>query len=67
MWVYVERMHGIVEKMNFTLSRYKELCLALLDSGYTPLTVYSYLDKWKGRYDYLSKSTKDYINMKNNS
>ncbi|MGB3457735.1 MAG: hypothetical protein WBB08_00255 [Halobacteriota archaeon] len=29
--------------MDFTLSRYKELCLALLDSGYTPLTVYSYL------------------------
>jgi len=29
--------------MDFTLSRYKDLCLALLDSGYTPLTVYSYL------------------------
>jgi len=43
LWVYVERMHGIVEKMDFTLSRYKDLCLALLDSGYTPLTVYSYL------------------------
>jgi hypothetical protein len=28
---------------DFTLDRYKELCLALLDSGYTPLTVYSYL------------------------
>ena len=43
LWVYVERMHGIVKKMDFSLSRYKELCLALLDSGYTPLTVYSYL------------------------
>ena len=43
MWVYVEKMHGIVEKMDFTLSKYEELCLALLDSGYTPLTVYSYL------------------------
>ena len=28
---------------DFTLKRYKDLCLALLDSGYTPLTVYSYL------------------------
>ncbi len=28
---------------DFTLERYKELCLALLDSGYAPLTVYSYL------------------------
>ena len=28
---------------DFTLEKYKELCLALLDSGYTPLTVYSYL------------------------
>jgi hypothetical protein len=36
-------MHGIVEKMDFTLSKYKELCLALLNSGYTPLTVESYL------------------------
>jgi len=36
-------MHGIVKNMDFTLSRYKDLCLALLDSGYTPLTVYSYL------------------------
>ena len=35
-------MRGI-EKMDFTLSGYKDLCLALLDSGYTPLTVYSYL------------------------
>ncbi len=43
LWVYVEKMQGIVKKMDFTLSRYKELCLALLDSGYTPLTVYSYL------------------------
>ncbi|NQE52773.1 hypothetical protein C5S29_04200 [ANME-1 cluster archaeon GoMg3.2] len=29
--------------MDFTLSRYSDLCLALLDTGYTPLTVYSYL------------------------
>ena len=43
LWVYVERMHGIVEKMDFTLSKYEKLCLALLDSGYTPLTVYSFL------------------------
>jgi len=28
---------------DFTLEKYKELCLALLDSGYTPQTVYSYL------------------------
>jgi len=28
---------------DFTLKRYKDLCLALLDSGYTALTVYSYL------------------------
>ncbi|HJH25353.1 MAG TPA: hypothetical protein C5S37_00965 [Methanophagales archaeon] len=35
-------MRGI-EKMDFTLSGYKDLCLALLGSGYTPLTVYSYL------------------------
>ena len=28
---------------DFTLKKYKQLCLALLDSGYTPLTVYSYL------------------------
>ena len=28
---------------DFTLEKYKDLCLALLDSGYTPLTVYSYL------------------------
>ena len=28
---------------DFTLKKYEELCLALLDSGYTPLTVYSYL------------------------
>ena len=28
---------------DFTLEKYKELCLALLDSGYTPLTVESYL------------------------
>jgi hypothetical protein len=28
---------------DFTLDKYKDLCLALLDSGYTPLTVYSYL------------------------
>jgi len=29
--------------LDFTMGKYKELCLALLDSGYTPLTVYSYL------------------------
>ncbi|NOR78689.1 MAG: hypothetical protein GQ523_09805 [Methanophagales archaeon] len=28
---------------DFTLKKYEELCLALLDSGYTPLAVYSYL------------------------
>ncbi len=28
---------------DFTLEKYEELCLALLDSGYTPLTVYSFL------------------------
>jgi hypothetical protein len=39
-------MRGI-EKMDFTLSRYKDLCLALLDSGYTPLTVYSFLEGQK--------------------
>jgi hypothetical protein len=36
-------MHGIEKNMDFTLSKYEELCLALLDSGYTALTVYSYL------------------------
>ena len=36
-------MHGIVKNMDFTLSRCKDLCLALLDTGYTPLTVYSVL------------------------
>ena len=30
--------------MDFTLSRYNDLCLALLDSGYTSLTVYSYFE-----------------------
>ncbi|NOR76977.1 MAG: hypothetical protein GQ523_00765 [Methanophagales archaeon] len=29
--------------LDFTLEKYEELCLALLDGGYTPLTVYSYL------------------------
>jgi hypothetical protein len=29
--------------LDFTLEKYKDLCLALLDSGYTPLAVYSYL------------------------
>ena len=28
---------------DFTVEKYKGLCLALLDTGYTPLTVYSYL------------------------
>ena len=30
---------------DFTMGKYKELCLALLDSGYAPLTVYSYLKR----------------------
>ncbi len=34
-----------VENMDFTLSRYKDLCATLLDSGYVPLTVYSYLKR----------------------
>ena len=29
--------------MDFTLRGYEELCATLLDSGYIPLTVYSYL------------------------
>lgn len=29
--------------LDFTLPKYKDLCLAMLDSGYTPLSVYSYL------------------------
>jgi hypothetical protein len=33
----------IMFMLDFTLDNYKDLCLALLDSGYTPLTVYSYL------------------------
>jgi len=28
---------------DFTLEKYEELCLTLLNSNYTPLTVYSYL------------------------
>ena len=28
---------------DFTMGKYEGLCLALLDSGYVPLTVYSYL------------------------
>ncbi len=32
---------------DFTMGKYKDLCLALLDSGYTPLTVYSYLQGQK--------------------
>jgi len=28
---------------DFTMEKYKKLCLALLDSGYAPLTVESYL------------------------
>ena len=32
---------------DFTMGKYKDLCLALLDSGYTPLTVYSYLEAQK--------------------
>ena len=32
---------------DFTMGKYEELCLALLDSGYTPLTVYSYLEGQK--------------------
>ena len=30
---------------DFTMGKYKELCLALLDSGYAPQTVYSYHEK----------------------
>ena len=33
----------IMRMRDFTLKRYERLCLALLDSGYTSLTVYSYL------------------------
>ena len=29
--------------LDFTLKKYEELCLALLNAGYTPLTVYTYL------------------------
>ncbi|MDD4767830.1 MAG: hypothetical protein PHF87_09705 [Desulfotomaculaceae bacterium] len=29
--------------LDFTLAKYKDLCLAMLDSGYTPLSVHSYL------------------------
>ena len=36
-------MGNVIRMLDFTLKKYKELCLALLDSGYTPLTVYSYL------------------------
>lgn len=32
---------------DFTLSKYKELCSAMLDSGYTPLPVYAYLENNK--------------------
>ena len=32
---------------DFTMGKYKDLCLALLDSGYTPQTVYSYLEGQK--------------------
>ena len=32
---------------DFTMGKYKDLCLALLDSSYTPLTVYSYLEGQK--------------------
>ncbi len=60
-------MHGIVKNMDFTLSRYKELCLALLDSGYTPLTVYKdvpeFFEKWAGRYDYLTEPTRRVLDM----
>ena len=34
---------------DFTLKKYEELCLALLDSGYTPLAVYSYLKGQKNK------------------
>ena len=34
---------------DFTLEKYKDLCLTLLDSGYTPLTVYSYLEGQKNK------------------
>jgi hypothetical protein len=31
------------KNVDFTLRKYKDLCLTVLDSGYTPVTVYSYL------------------------
>ncbi len=34
---------------DFTIGKYGELCLALLDSGYTPLTVYSYPEGQKNK------------------
>ena len=36
-------MGNVIRMLDFTLKKYKELCLALLDTGYPPLTVYSYL------------------------
>ena len=40
-------MGNVIRMRDFTLKKYEELCLALLDSGYTPLTVYSYLEGQK--------------------
>ena len=39
---------------DFTLKKYKDLCLGLLDSGYTPLTVYSYLKEQKNNNNKLA-------------
>ncbi|NQE52626.1 hypothetical protein C5S29_03455 [ANME-1 cluster archaeon GoMg3.2] len=33
----------VMRMRDFTMEKYKKLCLALLDSGYAPLTVESYL------------------------
>ncbi|NOR76984.1 MAG: hypothetical protein GQ523_00805 [Methanophagales archaeon] len=49
MRVMMHQMKDVVKRgsekanMDFTVKKYKDLCLAVLDSGYTPLTVYSYL------------------------
>ncbi|NQE52630.1 hypothetical protein C5S29_03475 [ANME-1 cluster archaeon GoMg3.2] len=40
---------------DFTMGKYKDLCLALLDSGYTPLTVESYLT---GKQEQKNKNNK---------
>jgi hypothetical protein len=38
-----EEEEMVMRMRDFRLEKYKDLCLAPLDSGYTPLTVYSYL------------------------